>query len=204
MTAAILETRLLPNLPDVVINHAQYLPVESPFYFFTTREGYDYYSKKLSGVEFREIPPIRTLNDYNKLLTSQEFWAMLPVDKCLIFQHDSMILREGIEEFFEFDMVGAPWKFQYHGNNGGFSLRDPLIMQHICKDFKWHPGLGYEDVFFCNIMHQHDIGELAPREVCRKFACETIFELGTLGVHAIQKYLTPQQVNQIMTQYDNQ
>lgn len=202
MTAAIVETRIISYLPNVVMQHLKHLPISTHVYFFTTESSYNHYNEKLPGIEFREVGPINTLHDYNKLLTTQEFWASLPVDKCLMFQHDSMLLRNGIEEFLEWDYVGAPWKFQQHGGNGGLSLRDPLIMQHICKDFKWHPGLGYEDVFFSNVMHNNDLGELAPREVCKKFSCETIFELGTLGYHAIEKYLTPQQVKQIKTQYE--
>jgi hypothetical protein len=32
--------------------------------------------------------------------------------------------------------------------------------------------------------------------------CETIFNLGSLGYHAIDKYLTNEQINQIKTQYE--
>lgn len=45
---------------------------------------------------------IKTAGDYNRLLTSESFWANLEyANRVVIFQHDSGILREGIEEFME-------------------------------------------------------------------------------------------------------
>lgn len=146
---------------------------------------------------------INSLNDYNRLLTSESFWNQLvQYDKVLIFQTDSGILRPGIEDFFEWDYVGAPWKFQDHGGNGGFSLRTPSVMLEIIQGYPWSPQLGYEDVYFCNEMKVYGIGKLAPREVCFKFSMETIFELGTLGYHAITNYHGRDQVKQILNQYE--
>lgn len=143
---------------------------------------------------------INNQHDYNKLLTSKRFWRVMP-DKVLIFQHDSMLLRTGIEEFLEWDYVGAPWKFQEHGGNGGLSIRDKKAMLHVIDSIEWSPQLGNEDVYFCNFLIAQSASKLAPREVCEKFSCESIFKLGTLGYHAIDKYLTPEQVTQIKCQY---
>lgn len=53
-----------------------------------------------------------------------------------------------------------------------------------------------EDVFF-----SYYLKDVAPKEVCEKFACETKFTLGTLGTHAIDEWLTPEQCEQIREQY---
>lgn len=145
---------------------------------------------------------VRTLNDYNKLMTSRHLWESIPFDKVLIFQQDSDLLRPGVEEFLEWDYIGAPWQFQQHGGNGGLSLRSKEMMLRIIDGKPYEgPGVdGYEDVYFSNNMERFG-GKLAPREICKKFSVESIFELGTLGYHAIDKYLNHDQVKQIKTQY---
>lgn len=146
-------------------------------------------------------PDVKSIYDYNKLLTSLEFWQSVPFDKLLIFQHDSGILRKDICRFFEWDYVGAPWKFQEHGGNGGLSWRSKEAMLWCIKQKPWNPSLGNEDVYFSNLLKDSPF-KLAPREVCEKFSCESIYKEGTLGYHAIDKYLTKEEVTKIKTQYE--
>lgn len=146
--------------------------------------------------------PVKTLSDYNRLLTSKEFWESVPFDKVLITQMDAEILRHGIEEFIPYDYVGSPWKFQEHGGNGGLSLRSKAAMLKVIETttYQGESVHGYEDVYFCNQLKSLGMN-LAPREVCKKFACETIPEMGTLGVHAIRKYASEDEANKILNQY---
>jgi hypothetical protein len=147
-------------------------------------------------------PKIKSIADYNKLFTSPKFWRkFVDYDMVLIFQHDSALLRSGIEDFYQYDYIGAPWKFQQHGGNGGLSLRNPRIMLYICNTFTYN-NRENEDVYFSNIMHRHNVGNLAPRNECAKFAVETIYSLGTFGYHAIDKYLTKEELESVQTQYD--
>lgn len=144
---------------------------------------------------------VSNISDYNMLLTTYEFWEALPFDKVLIIQHDSGLLREGIEKFLEWDYVGAPWGFQEYGGNGGLSLRSREAMMKVIEQFPYRPIVhGNEDVYFSN--HLVKAGcKLAPREVCFEFSCESIYRLGSLGFHAIDKYLTPKQVKNVLNQY---
>jgi len=146
---------------------------------------------------------VTSMQDYNQLLTSLSFWESMPYDKVLIFQHDSGLLREGIEEFLEWDYVGAPWRFQQHGGNGGLSLRSKEAMIKVIKAHPWRGMLldGNEDLYFCNRMKEMGLN-MAPREVCSKFSVETIFTLGSLGYHAMDKYLFPVQVSKVLHQYE--
>lgn len=146
---------------------------------------------------------IREIHDYNRLLGSVYFWELIPFDKVLIFQADSGLLRNGIEEFLEYDYVGAPFQFQDHGGNGGLSLRTKSVMLEVIKQFPYDVSVhGNEDVYFSN--HVEKVGgKLAPREVCEKFSVESIFKLGTLGHHAIDKYHSKENVNKILNQYEN-
>ncbi len=140
----------------------------------------------------------------NQLLTSYEFWDSLPFEKVLIIQPDSQLLRAGIEEFMEWDFVGAPHTFCEWTANGGLSLRTVSVMKEICRTHKYEGEAvhGNEDIFFTNILHyEPQYGKLAPRTVNEKFSCESIFKLGTLGEHAANKYLTKDEYQQVITQY---
>lgn len=160
-----------------------------------------------SDTEFIGIhdPNIRTMNDYNRLLTSPEFWEQFfEFDRVLIFQHDSGLLRNGIEEFLKWDYIGAPWKFQVCGGNGGLSIRNPRAMYDICKTLPYRGMIdGNEDIYFCNaLIHSFDHQyQLAPRSECEKFSVEAVYKLGTFGYHAPSKWLTREQCTNILNQY---
>lgn len=180
--AVIVENRQVNNLDSIIDAHMIHLP----------------------GWELDVIKEvhIKTLNDYNRLLTHDSFWEKYQdYDRVLIFQSDSMILKDGIDDFLEYDYYGAPWKFQNNGGNGGLSIRNPKKCLSLIKIKPWNHSYGYEDVYFSN--HLHEVGGVvAPREICELFSCETIFKLGTFGMHAIHKYLTATQVEQILNQYE--
>lgn len=142
---------------------------------------------------------VNSITRYNELLTNKEFWETCPTENILIIQHDSALLKTGIEEFYQYDYVGAPWKFQQHGGNGGLSFRKKSAMLKVIENYPYN-GIENEDVYFCNGLKFLEMN-LAPREVCEKFSCETIFKLGTFGYHAIEKYLTTEQCEQIKNQY---
>jgi hypothetical protein len=139
-------------------------------------------------------------NALNWEMTRPSFWETFQEDRVLIFQHDSGILRHGIEEFYEWDYIGAPFgPAQPFVGNGGFSLRNPRAMAHICRDLHYSPYIP-EDVFFpigCRMLGY----KLATVDAAVKFSCEIHFLLGTFGYHAIDRYLSPEQVRQIKTQY---
>lgn len=176
----IIENRF--NVDQVIADHYRFLP-------------------KLNFPIHLNIENIKTIEDYNKLLTSSNFWSGIKEDKVIIFQHDSALLKPITYEFLEWDYVGAPWKFQEHGGNGGLSLRSKEAMLWCIDKQPWNPSLGNEDVYFSNLLKDSPY-KLAPREVCEKFSCESIFKLGTIGYHAIDKYLTAEEVHQIKTQYE--
>lgn len=142
---------------------------------------------------------VNSVEEYNKRLTSKEFWEDIDEENILIIQHDSALLRSGIEEFYKWDYVGAPWTFQQHGGNGGLSFRKKSAMIECIEKVPYN-GIDNEDIYFSNALKT--LGKnLAPREACEQFSCEAIFKLGTLGYHAIDKWLSPDQCEQIKNQY---
>jgi len=153
---------------------------------------------------FHIMPPyeggiysLKSAKDYNSVLTNPSFWRGCNYDRVLIFQHDSGLLREGIEDFLQWDFIGAPIKNIPDCMNGGLSLRNPKVMYDICVNHPYQ-GMaidGNEDIYFCKHI------EYKPtKEIAQSFSVETEFALGSLGYHAIDKYLSKQQVNQILNQ----
>lgn len=203
MTAAVVvETRELESFPDTVREHMSYLP-GFDLVVFGSDQNEEFLSRNLSDYVFHKVKfPHFGIFEYNLTLTNPKFWELLAhYESVVIFQHDSMILKEGIVEFLPWDYVGAPWTFQQHGGNGGLSVRNPSAMLSICRQNEWRQSLGNEDVFFCNLMKHNAKYKLAPRGVCERFSVESIFKLGTVGYHAIDKWLTPDQCELIRNQY---
>jgi hypothetical protein len=158
-----------------------------------------------------DLLSIRTLLEYNQLLTKPSFWEQLSdYNRVLIIQHDSQLLRPGIEEFLQWDYVGAPWRERSPwartdraGGNGGLSLRNPILCRELCWVYPYNPSMGNEDVYFTHNLEMVE-GKVAPYEVCKKFSVETEFALGTLGHHAAHLHLTKDQFRQIEQQYAKQ
>ena len=178
-----MQVSLIENYPEcfnIVYKHGQFLPSDTKCII----------EKRLNSI-----------TEYNNRLTSLAFWEQFTEENILIIQHDSAILRTGIEDYFKYDFIGAPIKWiDFPAMNGGFSLRRKSAMINVIKNY-YYNGLDNEDIYFCNGLKQLN-GNLPTFETAKEFSCETIFNLGSLGYHAIDKYLTNEQINQIKTQYD--
>jgi hypothetical protein len=148
------------------------------------------------------IYSLRSPLSYNNVLTNRSFWRGCVYKRILIFQHDSGLLKSGIEEFLKWDYIGA-WIEKIPGcMNGGLSIRNPKVMYEICSKYPYR-GMqldGNEDIYFCNSIRKLGI-EMPDKETCNKFSVETEFEFGSLGYHAINKY--HKQYKKILTQYEN-
>lgn len=145
---------------------------------------------------------VRTLNDYNTLMTSRALWESIPFEKVLVFQQDSRLLRQWDPEFEQYDFVGAPIRnCPFPAMNGGLSWRSKEMMLRVIDKYPYNvSAYGYEDIYFCNAMASVG-GKLPTLETAKKFSCETMFELGTVGCHAVERYLSSNEVNQIKRQY---
>lgn len=144
---------------------------------------------------------IKSISEYNNFLTSKVFWQNIIQENVLIIQHDSALLRNGIEEFYKWDYIGATWNFKPCVGNGGLSFRHKSAMLKVIENY-YYSGTDNEDIYFSHGCTNLGL-KIAPICEANKFSCETQFHLGTLGYHAIEKYLTKDQVNQIKTQYNN-
>lgn len=66
---------------------------------------------------------------------------LAPAEHVLIFQADSVLCANSVrsvEDFFEWDLIGAPIKPQLGiGYNGGLSLRKRRTMLRVLDEFDW-------------------------------------------------------------------
>lgn len=186
-----IETRNFPDLRKIFEDHLEFVDLE-PF-VICSKENYH----QFFGYKQLIVNNPGSHRAYNQMITSPDFWKQIPYDKILICERESGILRKGIEEFFEWDYVGAPWRFQTHGGNGGFSWRSVSAMIDISS--RYRIGSENEDVFFCNHMNGW---KLATRDVCSRFSMETIYQEGTFGLHAIERYFPLQICEKIYNQYN--
>lgn len=190
------------NVEEIIHNHFKFLSDDWGLTFFGTKQNEERVRNYFPSVNFVVLPESVSNNlnalQYNNLLTSRYFWTYVPYEKVLIFQHDSKLLRAGIDGFLEWDFCGAPWgHFNMLGGNGGLSIRTKQkmldVIDYVQFNFKAH---GNEDVYFCKYLPFVN-GSIAPRDIAMKFSVETIFYATPIGVHAADKYLSKKQLDSI-------
>tara|TARA_Y100001978_G_C23603429_1_gene389910 strand:- start:124 stop:957 length:834 start_codon:yes stop_codon:yes gene_type:complete len=144
------------------------------------------------------MPPL-----YNKLLKSSYFYKnLIAWEYVLIMQTDTVIFRKIDNYYFDFDYIGAPWGYTKNergeyksipGGNGGFSLRKISKMIETCKKYKYKknirniPSKPNEDLFFSR---QSDYNYCYNWKMHRLFSSEQFFEIDSIGLHGIYKYVT--------------
>jgi len=123
-----------------------------------------------------------TLEEYNNLLVSLDFYEKIPTEIFLIFQTDSIICesdKELINKFLDYDYVGAPWSHHHNRvGNGGLSLRKKSTCIEIIKSciYNGEP----EDIFFAfNCLNTN----IPITSDAVNFSVESIYSENSFGVH---------------------
>jgi len=245
LAAFIIEDRFFEDFGKICNDHFKYLPKDTDLFVYTSNENIEKYTEQLNEytlkatflpcnknietpISIKYIPGleqllqdtrIKSLFNMCLMMTQPDFWKdYFNYERVLIFQRDTGLLKKGIKEFFEYDYVGAPcYNFVKDQTiqNGGLSLRNPRVMEYICRMYGWKTDLQdlmvvgqyssasffAEDIFFCLRMIKYNAGKLAPLDISKKFSVESRFELGALGYHRIEAYLTEDEQKQIKEQY---
>jgi len=141
------------------------------------------FTKNWNNVIYRNIGVDNFTNiEHSEYMESNKFWGNVIGKKALIFQTDSLLLRSGIDEFLEYDYIGAPWRKPKEGQlvgNGGLSLRSVTKMVEIC--YKYAPTEQiWEDIFFIKHLKGHGV---ADYETAKRFSMEDVYSNNPLGVH---------------------
>jgi len=157
-TAIIIEPRKHNALEFVLNNFLENLSDEWNIIIYHGNKNIDYLQNiidtKLQKYKTRII--CKNLNidnlsidDYNNIMTNKDFIKSIPSEIFLIFQTDTMICedyKDLINNFLQYDYVGAPWKDKNVGN-GGLSLRRKTKMLEILDKCPYKEKYN-EDLYF--------------------------------------------------------
>jgi GR25 family glycosyltransferase involved in LPS biosynthesis len=145
-------------------------------------------------------------NTYNNILLTTDFWNLFSGEKLLIYQEDTLIFKNNICSFLEYDYVGAPFGpscvTPINVGNGGLSLRTKSVMlaalnncppslftSHsiFTTNYKktQHLTLYPEDVYFSQVIQNNFLGKVCPYDKSLTFSSEHIFTNDAFGMHCI-------------------
>jgi hypothetical protein len=140
--------------------------------------------------------------EYSNLLCTIDFWELLHGEKILLYQEDSCIFRQNIEEFIKWDFIGAPLNKTndtLNLNRCGLSLRTRKIMIDIINKIKLEDtkinslAINYmkkydlqycpEHVYFYKNMQEYNIGLVSDWKSAFNFLSGTILNPNSFGGH---------------------
>jgi len=189
--AVIVEPRVDYKILSILKNHMYFLNennsnIKWGLQFFYGIENEEYVkdiTKEWKNIVFEKVDVKNfTKISFNKYFKSIEFWNRVKGNKILTFQLDSLLLRHGIDEFLDYDYIGAPWtkpKENSFIGNGGLSLRTTQKMIEISKKYSSVDPM-WEDIFFAKHLNNDNFPNM---ETAMKFSVEDIFHPNPLGIH---------------------
>jgi hypothetical protein len=160
---------------------------------------------KWPNVQYIKMPfDNLNINAYNYIMCSPTIWKAIHNIGCrhaLMFQCDVVLLKDNVDDFLQYDYIGAPW--QKHicglkkGFNGGFSLRNVEKMLIITLNYKPYvfnnaitldDGSLYivlnEDVYFSLYLTTNEhLFNLPDKNSAKLFSVESIAYHDPLGMH---------------------
>ncbi|KAF3189929.1 hypothetical protein TWF788_009914 [Orbilia oligospora] len=225
--AAIADTSFSPQHVPLVMHFSGVLGPEWPIVYYTSRETYDAYLKpgvaNVSRVWTRALDEgriqVRFLPDkfemtsrtgVNGFLADKWMWEDLaPAKHVLIFQADAIICgnaHKTVDDFLEWDFIGATLAPEGRMYNGGLSLRNRDTVMKILNEHNYEEDLKAklfkfegEDVWYSK--HMDLMGAKLPsNEVALEFACEYHFHIQAqkqpMGYHKVHK-AAPSKIGEI-------
>jgi len=191
-TAVIIETRKHKALEFVLRNFLSTL--DSDFLIFCGNVNKEFCIHLLDGplAEYKSRIRLVHLNidtmrasEYSTLLCKHlTIYNEIHTDYFLLFQTDTMLFpryKDRLNDFFQYDYVGAPWNNDRFGGvgNGGLSLRKKSKMLEILETVTYSGEP--EDIYFCNniLVDLHR----PTMEQAKRFSVEEVFYPQSFGCH---------------------
>lgn len=208
----IIESRDSFWLPLVIKNAIDKCP-DFNLYVFSTEDIIEKLKISIQGdfkVGYLSNPKeFRQIKNYNLLLTSELFWHNFHEDHVIIFQLDTLFLREPKVEEYNHDFLGALCGgnlSQYVTEktfiiNGGLSYRTRSAMIRACREMK--DNIKYnretaEDVLFTHLLRNGNY-RFPSTDHCFNFSIETVGNVSTcVGVHGTDKYFLERETKQAL------
>ncbi len=213
-TAIIIEPREHKALYFVLNNFLHNLTNEWNVIIFHGDKNIDYvkqivnrldesYKKRITNLINLNIDNLNN-QTYSNLLLSKSFYNYIPTETFLIFQTDSIILKENKERinlFLQYDYVGGPWKHMNNiVGNGGLSIRKKSKMLEIIKSKGYQSGIN-EDVYFSTNIDKSIVYNVPSYTIAKMFSVEAIFYDDPFGIHNCWKYLNKDEMALLTNKY---
>jgi hypothetical protein len=207
--AVLVDFRIIPHVEFIIRNNILKLGSDWSFTVICGNLNYDFMINLCNSIS-NNIKVIKlnydnlTTSEYSTLLASLDFWNLLIGEKIIIYQDDSIIFKNNVNDFIMWDYIGAPFykqnKVTPNGvGNGGFSLRTKQCMIEIINKFyindtimsptviKWmkttNSTVNPEDVYFSQNMQEYNIGVVANWDSAFKFSTESIYNPDSFAGH---------------------
>lgn len=156
------------------------------------------------GIEFHEIEPLRSVEDYSGFML-RELSDHIHTSHALVVQWDGFVVNPAAwrDDFLSVDYIGAPWARKKQARsvgNGGFSLRSKRLMDVLKRmDYR---GDEPEDVAICvtlrpRLEQEHGI-RFADVDMAADFAVELEPYRRSFGFHSMHNFahvMTPAELS---------
>ena len=196
--AVIVEFRAADQMVSIVHNVNYHIPAIWPIQIFHGKANQNFIQNSTLAPLIQSGKIILTLmhvvyskSQTNQLLTDAKFWKRVRGEKILFFQIDSVMCSNSphkVSDFLQYDYVGAPWNTSWFSfskvdlvGNGGFSLRSRSKLLTLLALVPYNPRLP-EDVWYSQNLRRVN-GSIAPVNVAKTFAVESVYYERPLGVH---------------------
>lgn len=203
--AVIIEPRKHKNLEYVIKNIMYFLPAYNwGMQIFCGNSNYDYVFDICINFPNIEIVKMDVNNltcwDYSYLKKSVTFWHKVKGKKQLFFQTDSILRKSNINEFLQYDLVGAPWKWDIENKvgNSGICIMDKEKSKYICE--KYYNDNDVDDIFFANNFTKENYNVANVYEA-KQFSVEAIYYDNPLAIHKPWLWLEKNLVENLLKIY---
>ena len=212
-TALIIEPRKHKALHFVLNNFLSNLSDDWSIIIFHGNQNIEYVTNIVENLKEKHTKTIKLINlnvdnlthmTYSYLFMSESFYQYIPTETFLVFQTDSMIIKENkdlINSFLNYDYVGAPWISNKRVGNGGLSLRKKSKMLEIIRS-KGYIHM-HEDAYFTLNIHPSISYNLPTFSEATSFSVETAFYDTPFGIHNCWGYLTPEDMMVLTNKYSD-
>jgi len=224
-TAIIIEPRKHNALPFVLKNFTDNLNEDWNFIIYYGTKNKEFINTIIKKFPFSvqnriNLIPLNVENlsiaEYSTIFYCPAFYNNIPTNTFLVFQTDSMILKENkdkIYDFIEYDYVGAPWSSKIGHlsrigvGNGGLSLRKKKKMQelliykeNVVQNDKYGKYIA-EDQFF-NGYYTPQVQVWKPSiPQSMNFSVETMFNEKPFGLHKCWNWLNKDELDYMIRKY---
>jgi hypothetical protein len=147
----------------------------------------DYFKFDFLSFEFA----FSTWIEYNALLKNLVLYKKLEdYEYMLIVQTDAYVFSSDLNDFFQYDYIGAPWtknpikNIKGRVGNGGFSLRNIKQINSVFLSKK--RMIGIRSLFYINFKHEYKYGKMNRFNGFKRF---TLLQIFSISINTIFQYL---------------